>query len=365
MRATGGRIGGLGLALASACAFGGSGVAAKPLIEAGFGPLQVVWMRVAGAALILLPVASRNRTLPRSRPGLLAGFGVLGVAGCQALYYVAISRIPVGVAILVEYLGPAMLLGWVRFVQRRPVSRASVIGVMLALAGLACVVEIWSGLAFDVLGLLCAFGAACCQVAYFVLADHGAEQDGAPDPLAVIAYGLVIGTVVLTPFARPWDIAFPALAHQAALGGRAIPSVLLLAWIVLVATVVAYLAGVLAVRRLSPQVAGVVACLEAVIGTVLAWVLLGEHLGGVQLAGGFLVLAGALAAQTSARGAAPDGAGTAAGGPPPDPGPDAGQPPPSRRGSRSERASPFRPQPTGGQDPAGPADPPRVVRGGG
>jgi drug/metabolite transporter (DMT)-like permease len=58
--------------------------------------------------------------------------------------------------------------------------------------------------------------------------------------------------------------------------------------------------GVQAVRRLSPQVAGVVACLEAVIATVLAWVLLGEHLSAPQIIGGTVVLCGAFIAQTSA-----------------------------------------------------------------
>src|SRR5689334_6817439 len=291
MQVTQGRNRGLGLALLSAFAFGGSGVAAKPLIEAGLDPLHVVWMRVAGAALILLPVALRHRTLPRRKPGLLIGFGLLGIAGCQALYFVAISRIPVGVAILVEFLGPALLLGWVRFVQRRPVTRAAALGVVLAVAGMACVVEIWSGLAFNPLGLLFAFGAACCQVAYFVLADHGSDAedgDSAPEPVAVIAYGLLVGTVVLTAAARPWNIHWAVLGHRAALGEREVPAVLLLAWIVLVATVVAYLAGVLAVRRLTPQVAGVVACIEAVVGTVLAWILIDEHLGVDQVIGGAL-----------------------------------------------------------------------------
>ncbi len=68
----------------------------------------------------------------------------------------------------------------------------------------------------------------------------------------------------------------------------------------LVATVLAYGTGVLAVRRLSPQVAGVVACLEAVIATALAWVLLGEHLSAPQIAGGAVVLVGAFIAQSSA-----------------------------------------------------------------
>ncbi|MFJ7152912.1 EamA family transporter [Streptomyces sp. NPDC100445] len=306
---------GLGLALASALAFGGSGVAAKPLIEAGLDPLHVVWLRVAGAALVMLPLAVRHRALPRRRPLLLAGFGLLAVAGVQACYFAALSRIPVGVALLVEYLAPAMVLGWVRFVQRRPVSRAAAAGVVLAVGGLACVVEVWSGLGVDAVGLLLALGAACCQVGYFVLSDQGTDAGAdAPHPLGVIAYGLLVGAAVLTVVARPWTMDWPVLTGSARLNGTTVPALALLAWIVLIATVLAYVTGVLSVRRLSPQVAGVVACLEAVIATVLAWVLLGEHLSAPQVAGGAVVLAGAFIAQMSAPAgdgrepAAPDGA---------------------------------------------------------
>ncbi|QKV91288.1 EamA family transporter [Streptomyces sp. NA02950] len=294
----------LGLALASALAFGGSGVAAKPLIEAGLAPLQVTWLRVMGAALVMLPLAWHHRRLLTRRPALLVGFGLLAVAGVQACFFAALSRIPVGVALLVEYLAPALVLGWVRFVQRRPVSRAAAVGVVLAVGGLACVVEVWSGLSFDAVGLLLALGAACCQVGYFVLSDHGSDGRDQADPLGVIAYGLLIGAAMLTVVGRPWQMDWSVLTGRADLGGARVPAVLLLAWIVLVATVVAYLTGVLSVRRLSPQVAGVVACLEAVIATVLAWVLLDEHLGAVQVVGGVVVLAGALIAQTSAPKAA-------------------------------------------------------------
>lgn len=295
-----GRGVGLGLALLSAVAFGGSGVAAKPLIEAGLDPLHVVWLRVAGAALVTLPLAVRHRALLRRRPGLLAGFGLLAVAGVQACYFAALSRIPVGVALLIEYLAPALVLGWVRFVQKRPVTRAAAVGVVLAVGGLACVVEVWSGLGFDVLGLLLALGAACCQVGYFVLSDQGSDAgDEAPDPLGVIAYGLLVGAAVLTVVARPWTMNWSVLQGTASMDGRPVAAVVLLAWIVLVATVVAYVTGVVSVRRLSPQVAGVVACLEAVIATVLAWVLLGEHLSAPQIAGGAIVLVGAFIAQSS------------------------------------------------------------------
>ncbi|MEU0597065.1 EamA family transporter [Streptomyces sp. NPDC006393] len=304
-----GKGAGLGLALVSALAFGGSGVAAKPLIEAGLDPLHVVWLRVTGAALVMLPLAVRHRALLRRRPALLAGFGLLAVAGVQACYFAALSRIPVGVALLIEYLAPALVLGWVRFVQRRPVTRAAALGVVLAAGGLACVVEVWSGLSFDALGLLLALGAACCQVGYFVLADHGGgegEGDGtAPDPLGVIAYGLLVGAAVLTAVARPWGMDWPVLARTAHMNGTPVPAAALLVWIVLVATVLAYITGVLSVRRLSPQVAGVVACLEAVIATVLAWVLLGEHLSAPQVVGGAVVLLGAFIAQSSTPAKAP------------------------------------------------------------
>ncbi|MFF5408173.1 DMT family transporter [Streptomyces misionensis] len=305
-RAGGGRGVGLGLALVSALAFGGSGVAAKPLIEAGLDPLHVVWLRVAGAAVVMLPVAVRHRALPRRRPALLAGFGLLAVAGVQACYFAALSRIPVGVALLIEYLAPALVLGWVRFVQRRPVTRAAALGVVLAAGGLACVVEVWSGLSFDALGLLLALGAACCQVGYFVLSDQGADAgEGVPDPLGVIAYGLLVGALVLTAVARPWQLDWSVLAGSARMNGTAVPALALLIWIVLVATVLAYVTGVLSVRRLSPQVAGVVACLEAVIATVLAWVLLGEHLSAPQVVGGAVVLVGAFIAQSAAPAEAP------------------------------------------------------------
>ncbi|ADI11874.1 hypothetical protein SBI_08756 [Streptomyces bingchenggensis BCW-1] len=301
------RSAGLGLALTSALAFGGSGVAAKPLIEAGLEPLHVTWLRVVGAALVMLPVAWNHRDLPAKRPALLVGFGLLAVAGVQACYFAAISRIPVGVALLVEYLAPALVLGWVRFVQRRPVSGAAAVGVVLAVGGLACVVEVWSGLSFDAVGLLLALAAAGCQVGYFVLSDHGSDGENAADPLGVIAYGLIVGALALTVVARPWNLDWAVLAGRADLAGARVPAVLLLGWIVLVATVVAYLTGVVSVRRLSPQVAGVVACLEAVVATVLAWVLLDEHLSPPQIAGGAVVLFGAFIAQTSAPKAAAAG----------------------------------------------------------
>lgn len=169
----------------------------------------------------------------------------------------------------------------------------------MAVVGLACVVEIWAGLSLDLLGVLLGLAAACCQACYFVFADHGSDGGDVPDPIGVIAFGMLIGTLVMTVVARPWRIDWQVLVSDAVMGDMTVPAPVLLAFVVLIATVFAYLTGVVAVRRLSPQVAGVVACLEAVVATVLAWVLLGEHLSTWQTLGGALVLGGAFIAQSA------------------------------------------------------------------
>lgn len=295
---------GLTLALLSAFAFGGSGTAAKPLIQAGLTPLQVVWLRIACSALVLLPVAIKHRDLPRQRPGLLLGFGLIGVACVQGCYFFAISRIPVGVALLIEYLGPALLLAYVRFVQRRPVTRAAAVGAVVAMTGLALVVQFWKGLGgLDPLGVAIALAAACAMVGYFVLSEKaGAARGGGStstpvDPMGMTAYGLLIGAAVLLPIARPWNTHWQVLGGDVDMHGTQVPALLLLGWVVLIATVLAYLTGVASVSRLSAPVAGVVACLEAVVATALAWVLLGERLDLPQFVGGLLVLTGACVAQ--------------------------------------------------------------------
>src|SRR3954463_2101744 len=102
------RTTGLLLILTSACAFGGSGAAAKPLMEAGISPLNVVWLRgggggpgglpgptaAPGAARVLPPALSAPRPLPRRRPGLVLGFGLSAVVGCQGLSYASLALIP-------------------------------------------------------------------------------------------------------------------------------------------------------------------------------------------------------------------------------------------------------------------------------
>ncbi|WP_067798284.1 EamA family transporter [Actinomadura formosensis] len=298
---------GLGLAVFSSVCFGASGPFGKALIEAGLGPLQAVWLRIAVAALVLAPLvaALRGRAVLRGlRPHAraLVVYGLTGVAGCQACYFVAASRLPVGVAILLEFSGPVIVLGWLRLVRRVPVHRTAAAGVAIAVTGLALVVQVWAGLALDPLGLAAGLGAAACQASYFLIVDRLAGQ---VDPLVITGSGCVVGAAVLVPLAAPWTLPWGVLPAHVPLAGHTAPGWVLVAWIGIVSTVLAYLTGVAGLQRLSAQVGGAICYTEAVAAALIAWAVLGERLTPVQLTGGAIVLAGAYIAQRAAT-ARPD-----------------------------------------------------------
>jgi drug/metabolite transporter (DMT)-like permease len=174
--------------------------------------------------------------------------------------------------------------------------------VAIALVGLATVVEIWSGLKLDLVGLLAGLGAAACQATYFILID---KLTGAADPLVMTAAGSVVGAVVLTAISAPWGVPWHALVDTIAIGDRSAPGWVLAGWLIVVSTVVAYLAGAAAVQRLSAAVGGAVAYVEVVAASIFAWILLNEMLRTNQIIGGVIVLAGAFVAQFSVGKVAP------------------------------------------------------------
>ncbi|WP_201294922.1 MULTISPECIES: DMT family transporter [unclassified Nocardiopsis] len=293
---------GLAFALAAALAFGGAGVFARPLLEAGLDPLQVTWLRVGGAALLLSPLALVHWRLVRRRPLLVLAYGAVPMAGVQALYFAAVARIPVGIALLIEFLGPVLVLLWLRVVRRTRVSPAAVVGVVLALAGLGLLLEVWAGMRLDALGVALALGAAAGQAAFFLLSD---SLDEDTDPLALVALGSLVAALLLGLLARPWDLPWATLGGPVHLGSLPLPGWAAALWLGLVCTALAYVLGISAVRRLSPQVAGAVGYLEVVTAIALAWALLGEALNPAQILGAAVIVAGALVAQTAVPVGAP------------------------------------------------------------
>lgn len=297
------------IVLASVC-FGSSGVLAKPAMLAGLSPEQVAVARIGLSALMLLAGVALTRPrllrVRREQWRLVVGYGLLAVGGIQLFYFLAASRVPVGVAILLEFTSPVLVALWVRFVRGVRLPWVMWVGIALALAGLAVVARVHEGLQLDTIGSLAGIAAALCSAAYFLLGEHGVNS---LHPLGMITWGLVIGAVAVGVVAPPWTIPGSVLLAPAALGPWHPPVWVLLVAVALISTVFAYLAGITALRHLAASTASVLALVEPLVATTGAWILLSETLTWVQVAGAVVLLGGALIVQLTAPGKQPNTAG--------------------------------------------------------
>jgi drug/metabolite transporter (DMT)-like permease len=255
--------------------------------------------------LIALLVDRAALRVPRGRALLLiTGLGIVGFAGVQWTYNVAINRLPLGIALLLEYLGPVLVVLWVRFARREHVHPRMWPALVLAVGGLAVVSQVWQGMTLDGLGVTMALGAAVCFAAYFLLGEHMGSDDVSAEvggPLHVILWAFAAATVMMNLVQPAWTA--DALGNEVSMLGRfadtAIPSWGAMAWVVLLGTVAPFFLLLLALRVLSATVVSVVAMLEPVVAGLVGWVWFAETLNPVQLVGMAAVLAGIVLAQTA------------------------------------------------------------------
>ena len=164
---------GLVIAVVSAASFGLSGTLANAMLSLGWTPVATVTVRVGGAFLALaVPclVVLRRTGLPSLRQGgRMAAYGIVAIAGAQLCYFSAVQYLSVGVALLLEYLAPVLLIGYFWIRDRRRPSAPVLAGAALALVGLVLVLDLRHGLSLDPLGVAWALGAALCLAAYFLL----------------------------------------------------------------------------------------------------------------------------------------------------------------------------------------------------
>jgi drug/metabolite transporter (DMT)-like permease len=286
------RTAGIVVGLASALAFASSGPVMKPLLEAGWSLGAALLLRMGGAALLLSPwlvaAVRRDPGMLRRHWRLVVGFGLTAVAGCQLLFFSAMQRMPVAIALLVQYTAPVLLVVWVWARTRRRPSAVVLAGTAVAIVGLVLVIDL-TGASFDPIGMLLALGAAVCLAAYFVIAER--TGDTMP-PLALAAGGLVVGTTLLAVLCATGVLPFVAPAVSTDLLGASMPWFVSVAWVVVVATALGYGLGVLAVPRIGARLASFVGLTEVLFAVLFAWLLLGETPTLVQAAGGALILTG-------------------------------------------------------------------------
>lgn len=284
---------GFGFAVLAAASFGMSGTLASGLMDTGWSPAALVLCRITVGALVLMGpalVALRGRWhLLRAAAGLIVAYGAIAVAGCQLAYFSAVDRLPVAIALLVEYAAPIVVVGWLWARHRQRPSRQTVGGTAVAVVGLMLVLDVMSAGSADGIGVLWAL-AATVGCAFFFVVSAG-DGRGLP-PIVLAAGGLVVGAVGLAVAGLLGLVSMSASTADATYRSTPMPWWLPVLALGVVTAAVAYVAGILASRSLGARMASFTALLEVLFAVVFAWLLLGQLPHDLQLLGGVLVLAG-------------------------------------------------------------------------
>lgn len=294
---------GYGLVILGAIAFGVNGAVSRVAMRSGLTPESFTTMRITGATIVfaLAALVWRRSALRPPRGSalfLVAALGLVGVVALQLTYNIAINRLPLGIALLIEYLAPVLVVLWVRFVRREQVRHRMWAAIVLSVVGIATVGQVWKGLDFDTLGMVMALLAAVSFASYFLLGEHNVGFD---DPLRVILWAFIFGTVIMNTISPIWNTA--DLTGQAnllgALDAYAVPLLLVIGWVVVLGTVAPFFLQLVALQHIPATIVTVIATLEPVIAVILGWAWFKESLTAIQVVGGVLVLCGIALAQSS------------------------------------------------------------------
>lgn len=290
-------------ALGAALLFGANGSVTKIIVDAGLSPAQITLVRVGGtaiAAAIVLLVANRAAFRITARQfATLSVLGIVGVALLQYTYAVALSVIPVGIALLLEYLA-VILVALVAFFFFKERVRARLwIAIGCVILGLAVVAQIWAS-NLDTFGVVMALAAAVCLASYFLI---GERVVGAISPMTVAFWTMLVATAFWLVFSGWWTIDPALILHPVSLGGQmasiTVPLVFPLLWNVLLGSFTPFFLSLLALRHLTATAVGVVASAEVIVAFLVAWLWLGQSLNLIQIVGAVIVLAGIVIAQTA------------------------------------------------------------------
>jgi drug/metabolite transporter (DMT)-like permease len=300
---------GLALALLSAATFGTSGTFGSALIEAGWSPAAAVTARISLSALLLtVPAVLQLRgrwALLRRDAVPVAMFGLIAVAGCQLFYFSAIQRLPVGVALLLEYLGVLLVVGWLWLRHGQRPRRRTVAGTVAALAGLALVLGVTGHVRIDPLGVMWGLLAAVGLAIYFLISaasgqaprnsSTGGISQAPPEPLPPIAMtwaAMCTGSAALALLGWTGVVPMTVRTGPVTVLNHQVSWMLPVVGLALISSVVPYVAGIGAARRLGAKLASFAGLAEVLFAIVFAWLLLGQLPTAMQIVGGVFILAG-------------------------------------------------------------------------
>ena len=285
------------LLILSAMMFASNGIASKLLLDGHITAWRLAQIRAISAcailAIYLWRKAPQTFRIKRSEILPLVSYGIIGIAMVQALYFLAISRMHVSIALLIEFTAPVWIVVYLRVVKRKHVPNQMWLALILALTGLACIAQIWDGLTLDGIGVIAGFGASFALAFCFLC---GESLTGIRDNQSITMWGFFFAgfawCLILPVWSFPFDVFTTSIPLEGTLEGSSTPGWVLILYVVLVGTIFPYLCVMAGLKNLKASTTSTFGLLEPIFAGIVAWVWFSESWTVVQLAGGVVVIAG-------------------------------------------------------------------------
>ena len=288
---------GYALVLVGVVGFSINAGVSRIVLDNGIGAWTLAELRALGAAALLLLIVAitgrlRQLAMPQAQWRWLLLYGLVGLGLLQSFYFEAIARIPIGLAILIEFLAPVWVALWTRLVRKQHVRPILWPALAITLSGLAIVAGAQFG-DLDPIGLLSALAAGWCFAVYFLVGERLVADH---DPFVVSFWGFAIAAAgwmaaaLIVPQIVPlWDIDYTQAVTTAAF---VVPMAALLLWVISLGTVVPFASETAAMRWIPATTVSVLAMLEPIGAAAIGWWWFDERLTAFQIFGAVLVLAG-------------------------------------------------------------------------
>lgn len=295
-------IGATAVSLA-ALMFGLNASTVKVILATGISPELLVLFRATFTAVvagfILLLTNRKAFKVAKKDIPLLIVYGIIGIAMMQWSYSNAVSRLPIAVALLIEYTAIVIVPLVALILFKEKIKARLWVGIAAVLVGLGIVSNIWDS-HLDPIGVAWAVMAAICVSVYFLIGEHTQRKR---DAMSTLFYTFAIAAVfwAIINIINPSNI--PDINKIVSLSGNLAdvmwPTWVALLWLGIMGSFVPMLLDYIALGNLSATAVGIIATAETVFASAFAWVWLGESMTTLGVIGGLIVVAGIVLAETS------------------------------------------------------------------
>ncbi len=285
--------------------FSFNGVVAKWVLLTGISSMRLTEVRTLGVAALLgtylLLRKPKDIKVERTLLKRLIIFGVIGVAAVQGFYFFSISKLPVSIALIIEFTAPIWITLYIRYVKKETVARSMWLGLLFGFGGLILVGQVWQGLTFNGIGLISSILDALALAFYFYQASKLRKYVSGE---TLVLYGMGVTAIFFAIIQPWWSYPFHIFTDSIPLTGRfsghSAPGWLLIAWVIVMGTLVPYLLVTSAIKNINASTASIIGMLEPIFAGGFAWVLLKETFSLIQIIGGAVVLVGIYLADKAA-----------------------------------------------------------------